>query len=975
MATIRGTFKSKTGMPYSLSISGSSLSSNNTIRDVFDSSYVNIDEPNIFFGPDPIHIEYDLSDPTQHMKIGSATITLVSNMNLVYMFGIRETNLSESQSEKLEVSIFSGNTSNYNNCIFQGYIEDDIFSQNYAYKYSSFTFTVLDKISQTKYRYAPETNLANYDFIPLNLNMTSGAPYSFPVCFFNLGGSPYIFNQQTIFNNNLSISSDIFGCNTDIKDNWWSVYDTYEEILKYLNLYAIQRYDHTIIAVGKPYMMAYPADYTYHTVSNVPDIEFHYTADDAASNDTSISNSESYSVIKVNCDIEPLEEILDLTENTVTDETMDSPYRNKQLYMTEIISLGKGHSATNAFYEELYMNANLSHYDGIYKIENYAYVLRNSAWDFSGGYEDSQRTAQDYTEHFETSQNSQYCINQHNILKWMAQDTDTYIRPAFISFGRSKKIDLHDNSIESSISTTNYLYIPIWGKEQHTQSNSLIDKFNRYSSEHPLALYTPYQNITLTPSSQDTINYIIISGKILLNPLQQVTGTKWNTTSIVELDDITLEGGKNYNSVHTLIYLLQNSTENVDVQRSFPSLWYLRSTNTYADTIELFDQRGTDPNGHLVPMPDNDQGAYYTQKFWECTDPATNNYVQSAASEKWIYGFLDNSKNKQMKFEYSSREEGDTDTVSKVPILKCELKVGDKYCCELEEGIDKYEWHTLDEAQLLGIEPVIYLGIDPKINDFIIGQKYPIRNSISDAMNLDGDGMAIPIKSTDRVSGKFEFKIISPANPIWKDVEYKSGSFWHSSTWNDYYRYIMQKTQAIMIESIKIETQTDNALANVDMTTSDNDLVYASDMNPRYSEELEVDLSICTGLSSDEAAEYKMKRELSKSYVIDGNTDAPYLGIRDENEELEFYIKPEEKICDSLFKELCRPRTIIHTTVKRGTGQKINESNLYQHVNDLYYIDYWNPYKPVKLLKADFSLKNETVECEFKEFIPSLMEI
>lgn len=984
MGQIIGKFKSRSNtLTYGIIINIATLNTSIPIIDTtdFGVSYaagfyagttISRDTPNICFAPDPIHIEYDFSEVTQHLKIPSATISLISNYDLVQLFGIRETNKAELSSKKPEVTIFLGD--DFDNPIFWGHIEEDVFSQPYARKYTEFKFNATDRTSALRYIYAPNSTLCQDDFVSMDL-LNAGYSLNFTrsedhINRYSIG---YAYDQSTLFDKDLKFSSDILGGATTIRDDWWTVYDSYEEILKYLNLYALpDAYASWKHNGDYYYAMAWPANYSYHNW-NAPYWDsikpnYTYTATDAAGTDTSLSNSESYSVIKVTCNIEPVEAILKLSEDVNNDKGFYSQYRNGQKYMTEIICLGEGNSAINAFHEELTQGINISNYDGIYKIDNFVYVKQNDAWDFSAGYSGNQREQQDYTTHIQKEQNATYAINQHNILKWMGQNTETYIRPGFVSFGRSKKIDLKDNAVEESISMKDYLYIPIWGIEQHTQYHSLQYKFNRYTAAHPLVKYTPYQNITLTPASDDVINYIIINGKILLNPLQQVTGMKWFNEAEASMNHVMLVGGSNGNP---------------EVQRKYPYLWWLRSTNTYADTMQLLNLAGTDPNYRIVPMPDNDQGAYYTQKFWQCTDIASKTYTQAANDEKWAYGYLDNSKNQQMKFEYVSREDGAVDKVSKIPILKCELKVGDKYCCELSEGIDNFVWLTEAEAAAQNIEPVIYLGIDPKIDDYIIGKEYDIRNSIHYSMNLEGKGMAIPIKSTDHISGKFEFKIITPADPIWEDVSYTAGSFWSHSHWETYYRYIMEKTQAIMIQDLKIEVQTDNALANVEMTTSDNDLVYASDMNPRYSEELDVDLSICSGLSSDECAEYSMKNEISKSYVIDNDTDAPYLGVLDEDDERgEFYTKQEEIICDSLFKECCRPKTIVHTTVKRplvvGDSQfnvKLTEENIFNHINDVYFISYWDPDKPVKIMKANFNLKDETVECDFKEFDLSLVNL
>lgn len=949
MSQISGNFKAlDSNLTYYITINiYDSINNNYTIQDTVTMTGTNND-PHIFFAPDPIVVKRDYSDPFTHVKISTATITLISNINLVETFAMHNTT-----ENKADVNIYLKNGSSYEYLsVFRGFIESDVFKQDYAYNYSTFTLNATDQYSFFKYKYnfvkyfTEEEGLCPIMKIPISAFESHGNYQNDYLNDANSNYTPYNM-YNTIMGTNLLVNPDVFGARSIVQDDWMTDYEILEEYCKYMNIYITNIYMR-MGGLQHLYYCAWPADYGYKAIAG------HFTKDDAGSNDTSISNSECYNVIRLTCEIEPVEKLLDFGDDVNTDTGLYSPYRNKQKYMTEIFSCGEGKDASNAFYDMVVENKSTT-YDSAYTIDNYVYILKSDAWDFSRGYTDNQRELYDYTTQIEMG-NDNWGRNQHKILKWMANSN--YIRPAWVAFGRSRKLDLKDDSPVASIKTTKYLYIPIWGTEYHYAQSSLQNKFNDYTAEHPLASYTPYQNITLTPASANVTNYIIISGKILLNPLQQVTGTNWST-------------GEGF----TVMFPTMDTDESV--QRIYPRLWYVRSTNVFDDTYNLM-VNASDSNHRTyrtVPHPDNGDGAYYTQKFWSCSDIKEDDYT-AVTNEKWAYGFLDNSSNKQLEYSYAARDDGDggedIDKISKIALLKCELKVGDKYCCEFEDDEDHFEWLTAEEAQTRGVDPVIYLGINPKLGDFIIGTSFPITNTISDIMNLDGEGMAIPIKSTDNVSGAFSFKIIGPMNPVWQDLEYIHATFWRHSRWNTFYRYLMEKTQAIMIENLEIEVQNDNALANVDMTTSDNDLVYASDMNPAYSEIKDIDLKICSGLSSDECHEYAIANDSSKTFVVDNTTNAPYLGEVDQSiQDGEFYIKQEQKIVDSLYKECCKPKTVIHTTLKRSN--KLNEINFFKHINDLWYVDWWSDSRPVKLINAEFDLKYGMIECDFKEFDTSLI--
>lgn len=943
-----------------------------TIKDGNENNF-NRNAQNIMFAPNPVTISYDFSDPFTHIKISSATISLISNMNLVELFGKNTSTGNQHSKTRVVIQRYRISTDehvSYNDgSIFNGFIEDEIFQQEYSYAYSMFTFHAIDPLSTLKYKDIKDTTNDNNEYIPEGLldlwPLSMFNPNSWIVRYNKLGypiqDSRYNYqNLLSMNNHNLKFNPDVFGLNVDILDKRSTIGEINEEILKYLNLYAAYWPGHeentSNMAEGIFNYFSchfWPATYDYtHRIGN----PIHITKNDAVSNDTSLTLSESFSVIKLTCDIEPVEKLVDFGDDTTTDTGLKSPYRNKQKYMTEIFSLGEGDTAADAFYDMVVDNKESS-YDAAYTIDNYVYVKKSDAWDFSAGYEGNERNAQDYTTQIQMG-NDNWGRNQHNILSWMAQDT-TKIRPAWVAFGRSSKQDVRDDSPANSIKMTDYLYIPIWGTETHEANTAMQTKFNRYTSSHPLVKYTPYQNISLTPTDSNVTNYIVISGKILLNPLQQVTGTNWCRP----LDPF---------------YVGYQRTDSESTQRNYPWLWYIRSTNMYSDTVNLITQKRK--NYQTVPHPENGDGAYYTQLFYSCSDVKENDYM-AIGNVKWAYGFLDNSKNKQMEYSYSLRDENNVDEggesidkINKIALLKCELKVGDKYCCEIQEGTDEvFKWYTAEEAQALGVEPVMYLGINPKVGDFIIGTSFDIKNMISDRMNLEGTGLAIPITSEDlNVSGTFSFKIITPMNPVWEDVERIHPSFWRHTSWNVYYRYIMEKTQAIMLESLKIEVQNDNALADKEMTTSDNDLVYSSDMNPYYKEAKEIELKICSGLSSDECHDYAIANEVSNTFVIDGNNgDAPYLGEIDNSvQEGEYYIKQEQKIVDAMWKATYKPYTIINTSIK---SDKINELNILNYCNDLFYLDYWKDNVPVKINKVDFELKTKTAECEFKEFDTSII--
>lgn len=68
-------------------------------------------------------------------------------------------------------------------------------------------------------------------------------------------------------------------------------------------------------------------------------------------------------------------------------------------------------------------------------------------------------------------------------------------------------------------------------------------------------------------------------------------------------------------------------------------------------------------------------------------------------------------------------------------------------------GNSTFEWvklgeepSTVDTDGNTGKITTFALGINPKIDDFIIGQEYSLQNTVKYDMNVDAEGTAIPIK-------------------------------------------------------------------------------------------------------------------------------------------------------------------------------------------------------------------------------------
>ena len=136
--------------------------------------------------------------------------------------------------------------------------------------------------------------------------------------------------------------------------------------------------------------------------------------------------------------------------------------------------------------------------------------------------------------------------------------------------------------------------------------------------------------------------------------------------------------------------------------------------------------------------------------------------------------------------------------------MECSLVIGDKCLVEYdmdEYGGSKFKWVDKNEGypetflddhgnEVTKNKFTFSLGIDPNTEsadtnpDFIIGQEYELQNTVDMfTMDLNGpEGTAIPIKRSDALAGKVEFKILGPINLTYDEITRKNGNFWYWHT-------------------------------------------------------------------------------------------------------------------------------------------------------------------------------------------------
>lgn len=913
----------------------------------------------VCFDVDPVHISCTRDDLQQRILIRQCTITLITKMDMSQML-IADTD--RTIPVKIELVSSAGGGAPQSICtLFDGFMDPLTFSQGMAHNYESYTIHATDPIG----------TLNN-----LKVDCLSDGQDDF-----GIDGVPFVGQliQRIFYKGDMTLASDQFwydgtiggmlpnnpGNNEkvnmsvffgDDQDDWMTLYEILETICKfngYLAYYnPIDGYAH-VTTIYNPKLISCDLDLQ------------HKATDDS----TALSTDDVYSQVTLQCDIEPNDDDVSL----VDDDFLRSDYYNYQKYMTELAVSGQGWDELSALRElcnsedgkEYTSNTNGR------RTSHYVYVKRNDQWSFgTNSLGDNYITAMHGAERTDSTDPVAMTGDQSDVLTWLKNNPG---QGAFIAFGKGNDIKANNQSGEDAPKMTDYFVVSIQGHNDHRE-NGHYETYktifgNSYNSY--ICKYVGLESKNLTPPDDSITNYILISGKIILNPLQAKTGINWDW-------DTGFPGGWHDDPWYCSLYN--------------------ESTNTFASTKRLLNEVGDNWIYKILfldrTVPSNDdRGEYYIQKWWSCSDPRSRDY--RLKSTEGLIGFLGNKNNEICEYAWSGYGE-ENDEIDKLPILVCQLKIGNKWAVELmrpftQSEITNYSinirpeenkkgnivWLSDNQWGQMGIEPVFSIGFDPQIDDCFVGHEFKISKNFEENLKIEGEGTAIPIRLSDKLNGKVEFSIVRPYNiqefdsAQFNRIERVHPSFWRHTSWNDHMFWILEFLDSIMVSDLKVEVKTDAGKIDQKMTTADNDLVYYSNTFPSYIEKLEDEIKICSALTMDECQRKGIKYQTSNSYVTDN--DVPFLGWSYGTDGL---VKPEEMYVDYFYTQYNEPQRILETKVKDTvfvTGYSASDDIGYKMAmgwcsgNLSYDMDNPNPIQNASLMEFDWDLGKREIDVHLRE--------
>ena len=873
---------------------------------------ITIGENGLFFSDDPVNIETECDDCFTHIIKKSCTIELVTKDYMGdYLFskGLYD----------IVVNVWLNDT-----CLFAGFVEPNIYTQPYANYYESLTITCTDFLSTLKNSML--TDNTNYDTLKLNSKLMTFYEYFEKIGLFTYkldlkygskskiyydNSKSYGTGEKNIFKK-LAVPEQLFlgEEENELKTNE----DILFEIMQYLNLHIIQEgfnfYVYDWLTVKNKETIDWTDIYTKDIVQLSYPIH-QITKEDYCSDGTNLSLSEVYNQIKVKCNIAKMETVI---ESPLTTDgqfsKLTSDYGNYQLYMTEYMSDGEGNDALNGFVD-LVTTGTTDYVAG--GVTNwYMQIKRNPGWKFY------HQGVDLYEKLTEKDSNGEY-INQWKFAKYLRENK---FASCLISLGSSKKQTLKDDTPITSINMSDYLVISTNGTYNNSEKG--LDNLSTELQKTPTACeYIGKTSGTYSPVDENTTNYLVFSGKMVLNPIMMQTGPIWNTDYSKTSSDFSLV--EDYINGGNKIWL-----------------WH-----------------------HTCPYGDNDDGGYYIHKFYEQAHPVKDNPVYNKANySKMLVPFINTSKNKKLEYNYSSSGDSN-DKIKKLPVLECELMIGNKYC--VEEFIENengsfdsvYKWLTLDKCPVYDdydgtpkIKTTFSLGVNPAIGDAIIGKEYDIATNFDYRDNIDSNsGTAIPITFEDNLSGTIKFRILGPINTTFNEITRRHPTWFRHTKWYENTKNILENCASIMIKEFECKIVSDNAGYQ---NYGDKDLIYCSDEEKQFKNTKDdIEFKINTALTSEESRMLEVKNTINLSSIIDIDTNKAITSITSDIENITD--KPERIYCNDYYNECHTPKLIVQTD--------LYDKNISQFSK--YSIGYLN--KTFYPLKIDRNLKQNSINITLKE--------
>ena len=839
---------------------------------------IGTEKADVYFSEDPAEIENEVNDTFDVLLRNSAKIRLLCG-NLI-------TNLFSTSCRDAVVNIYKNDT-----CIFAGFIEPQTLSQPYNDRWDELELNCIDALSALQYSKYKNVGALGviYAFVKAEASQRSFYDIATEILQGVTGELDILGNQNIKFwydgskavdaqtanryqvFKQLSISDLLFL--GDDESDVWQQDEVLEELLKYLNLHIVQDGFNFYIFSWES-VKATPDKIIWHDiVANSTKTTAQQAVTIALANvadcDTTISIGDVYNQLLLTAKVENIESVI---ESPLDDDLLVSPYINKQKYLTEYSSDGEGKAAYNAFYDMTHDQKTT--YGGGAITDWYVQVMRNKQWMFPM----KGNTDIDIVDYFGSEG-----TNQHALPDWLGKEPGA----AIMALG-SVKINTanDDNSPTSKVNMTNYLVVSVNGNGIDNDENKTYPSVADIQKNIPYAVYNGNKaGGVFSPPDEETTNYIVLSGKVILNPIMRQTNT--------------------YTNLHNKEW---KSGLPIDIKENEIYVWH-----------------------QTVPSRNNGDGRYYTRQYLQAETPDKEVSWHEGADS----GFYPYTGEGPEEYEFKYSAIGDsTDTISKVAVLACMLVIGDK--CVVETGTDgqttDFVWQKYKERSECQSDDEYYqqcftIGFDPKIGDKLVGTEFSIQNNIDYKMGIDAEGIAIPITKGDKISGQVRFMILGPVNATWDVITRRHPTFFRHTKWSSSSVPLLAHVSSILIKSFEVKVYSNNGL--ISNGNDDNDIIYMSDTKETFvNKKDDLEFKINSALTAAECAKLGVSNTVKLSTPLNISTGDGVLEVYDRNGNVK--AKPEQIYVDSYYTEYHKPRIVMEQKL-RDIDNVVSLFNHYSH--------------------------------------------
>lgn len=834
---------------------------------------IGADGGELSFTDDPVELTSQVNDTFDHLLCQQATVRLLTRNFVPDFFcaSCRDAVVNICREGK---------------CLFAGFIEPQTYSQGYNEEFDEIELSCIDALTALQYaKYRDvgalgvlygvvKAEAAQRTFLAMLREILDGVTAGLDIT--GGGTVSYLYDGSRAVDKAAGNRHAVFGQLTlnellflgDEEDDVWQQDEVLEEMLKFLNLHIVQEgftfymYSWETVKGDAPIRwrdLLTGAEVT--TARQTTDIRTSLVTD----TDTTISVGEVYNRLLLTAKVERMESVI---ESPLDDDLLTSPYANKQKYLTEYSSDGEGVRAIEAF--DAMLHGQPTTYEDGCVTDWYVQVMDNGEWSFptTGGGNLVEELCRDGR-------------NQHALPNRLAKEPGA----AIIALGKvERKTDGKDNSPVSKVEMTNYLVVSVNGNGDDREATTYPNA-DSLRAGVPRAVYNgSTTGGVFSPADEGTTNYIVLSGRLALNPVMAVTDT------------------------YEHLYAYEGGAEGNPLLSGIRKWWH-----------------------RTVPSRNNDDGRYYTQRWWRATTP-NETAVWDAETVRGFVPFTDTGP-QQYEFRYSAIGDG-TDRVSKVGVLACMLIIGDK--CVVETGTDgqvtDFEWRKYKPLEECRDEDEYYrqcftIGFDPKIGDKLVGTKFELQNNISYELGIDAEGIAIPIRKSDRVSGRVRFLILGPVNTLWDEVTRRHRTWFRHTKWSSTAVPLLAHVSSILVERFEMKVHSDNGLVN---NTGDNDLIYMSDTRESFVHvKDDLEMKIHSALTAAECQALGVTAGVTMSTPVNTLTGEALLTIHDHARQET--AKPEQLYVDSYYREWHAPRVLMTQKLVDTDGGIVSLFAHYRH--------------------------------------------